>query len=139
MQVESLASSAAAPALSEDASGVPEAEGYSQEAAEEALAALSDTLVALQLLKAQFPRSSQVRGSSGAQPCFASCWVCHNLPSNLYGRLLQASVPLLLRSQVYSLVQDHTAVDQELDSLRCASNWRSAKLLAWALTIDKFS
>jgi len=51
-----------------------------------------DTLAALQLLRAQFPQ--------------------------LPGRPV---APLVLRSQVYSVVRDRTAVDRELDELRCGS------------------
>ena len=49
-----------------------------------------DALAALHLLRAQFPPLS--------------------------GRPV---APLVLRSQVYSIVRDRTAVDRELDELRC--------------------
>ncbi|KAK9791365.1 hypothetical protein WJX73_010294 [Symbiochloris irregularis] len=66
----------------------------------------SDTQIALQLLRSQFPRSAK------------------------------ASVPLLLRSQVYSLLHDHTAADRDLDSLRLSNKIRVFKLPS---TIDDYA
>mmetsp|Transcript_49530 Transcript_49530/g.94638 ORF Transcript_49530/g.94638 Transcript_49530/m.94638 type:complete len:316 (+) Transcript_49530:387-1334(+) len=50
----------------------------------------SDTLVGLQVLKSQFPKLDKVE-----------------------------VVPLMLRSQLYSIVRDRTEVDRQLDQLRC--------------------
>lgn len=56
-------------------------------------AAMSDTLAALRLLAAQFPAAARAAG----------------LP------------PIMLKAQLYSVVADRTAVDRELEDLRCAA------------------
>ena len=64
----------------------------------------NDTLAAVLLLKAQFPK--------------------------LQGREV---APLVLRSQIYSIVKDRTIVDRQLDELRCAQPWHQSlnRAAAW--------
>ena len=81
----------------------------------------NDTLIALQLLRSQFPSKARV----GIFPI--PCWCMHcplwAIPvqqANIPLRVQEVVQPFMLRSQIYSLVDDRTLVDRELDDLRCA-------------------
>lgn len=86
----------------------------------------SDTLIALQLLRSQFPAKARVgtfQPSAGARAVHMHS-LCLLNAMYLAGKPLQLHVqevvqPFMLRSQLYSLVDDRTLVDRELDDLRC--------------------
>eukprot|EP00261_Vitis_vinifera_P035681 XP_019076924.1 PREDICTED: serine/threonine-protein kinase 19 homolog isoform X2 [Vitis vinifera] len=72
-----------------DEENVPESEDYDEALSLEQSLTFSDTLVALRIMRAQFPQIEKV-----------------------------SVQPFILRSQLYSSVKDRTQVDRELESLR---------------------
>ncbi|XP_034691325.1 serine/threonine-protein kinase 19 isoform X1 [Vitis riparia] len=72
-----------------DEENVPEGEDYDEALSLEQSLTFSDTLVALRIMRAQFPQIEKV-----------------------------SVQPFILRSQLYSSVKDRTQVDRELESLR---------------------
>ena len=77
----------------------------------------NDIMVALQLLRSQFPAKARV-GSCPSAPD-AVCRVWHNA-CIAFAAVQEVIQPFMLRSQLYSLVEDRTMVDRELDELRYA-------------------
>ena len=89
----------------------------------------NDTLIGLQLLRSQFPAKARVgtcHYSAGRMSrCLPTCtaFIGHirvhqaGLPLQLH--VQEVVQPFMLRSQLYSLVDDRTLVDRELDDLRC--------------------
>lgn len=89
----------------------------------------NDTLIGLQLLRSQFPAKARVgtfHYSAGRMSCrLPTCTALighirvHQAGLPLQMHVQEVVQPFMLRSQLYSLVDDRTLVDRELDDLRC--------------------
>jgi hypothetical protein len=92
----------------------------------------SDTLAALHLLRAQFPKLPGVRGLRGSR---AQQQHAREFMQSPHGRLTARALlttlqvpPFALTTQLYTVLQDRTVADRELDALRRANEVRLVTL-----------